>query len=995
MISKKRASALSILITVLAFAVASVHAAVNLKTEFMDNPLGIDTVKPRFSWIVEDATPGAKQTAYQIQASASPEKLAKGEADLWDSGKVDSNQSNLVEYAGKPLVSRQEVWWRVKSWDKDGKDTGWSQLGRFEVGLLGSSDWASAEWISAPRFPEDESEVSTRWFDAALITEPVKGGTYSNDAIESSRQDLAKTTGSALLRKQFNLPAGVVRARLYLSTLGFHEITLNGRDIDDHRMEPAPVHAPLFSYYVVKDVTGLLKEGDNCLGLTLSNGRHVEGPRHHVMKDYGDRPATKALLVADLSDGSQLEIVSDASWKASPGPIVRDSFWVGEAVDATRIPDGWDRAGFDDASWQSAEKADCVLPPKTIFQAFPPGRVVRRVKPVAMLNPVPGVWVFDMGEEIVGNTELKVTVPRGTLMTLRYAGDIYGVRPEPFYRLRYSVSGYPLEEARRKGMLAPQDRGTVFPTRRIPIGPDKRYDHKAVGMAVCTDVFRAAGGREEVFERKFGYRPFRYVELTGYPGTPTLDTLTGLVTHDDVAATGSFACSNPLLNEIEEASARTLRYMLQGMQLDNSGGEKGHYPHMLALNYGIHAYRHDVAAFTSRILSEMRDYSGPHHAFDSRLKDAPSTSSKRVSISESQFYTELPWQFYLYYGDRRELETNYPLMRDFIGFWFENPKVPSLILDDAFGDHNGWTTAYGLPQYWKNPSLWAGCLVPHLVPKDFYGTTTGLKFTGTALQAARILNRDEDATQLEKLRGEIRTAARDKFRDPTSGVYCAGAPTMQGINALAVWSGLAEKSEYGPLVEGIVEDMREKWNGHISTGSRASYPLLAVLTENGRVDDAYEIMARTNYPSLGHMLSFGSKTIAEAWAYPDYPTDASRTQAEGYTQMTRWFYEWLCGVKPDPAAPGFKHFFITPYIPKDLASAGMEFQSPYGRIATAWQQDGDKLRLTVEVPWNTTATVQVPGFRPVSVNGQPQEKSEFNLPAGKWEIVAMQNQETK
>ena len=964
----------------------------SLKTEFLENSLGIDTAKPRFSWIVQDTMPGAKQTAYQLQAAVSPEFK---EPLLWDSGRVASEQSHLVEYAGKPLVSRQQVWWRVKSWGKDGKDTGWSQPGRFEVGLLGTADWAGAEWISAPRFPGDESEVSARWFDAAVITTPWLSGVLSGGAIESARQDLAKTSGAAMLRKEFDLPGEAVRVRLYLSTLGFHEVTMNGRAVDDHRMETSPVHAPLFSYYVVKDVTELLKTGRNCLGLTLSNGRHVEGPRHHVVKDYGDRPATMVRLVADLADGSQVEVLSDASWKAAPGPIVRDSFWVGEAVDATRVRAGWNKAGFDDASWQPVEKADCVLPPKVIFQSFPSVRVVRRIKPVEMFNPAPGVWVFDMGEEIVGNAELRLRVPRGTVLTLRYASDIHGVYPDPFYRFRYSVSGYPPEVARRKGMLSPQGRGTVSHTRRLSRSANGSNDYYAVAPAVCTDVFRAAGGPEEVFERKFGYRPFRYVELTGYPGTPTLETVTGLSTHNDIAATGSFACSNPLLNEIEEASARTLRYLLQGMQLDNAGGEKGHYPSLLSLNYGIHAYRHDLSAFTARILNEVRDYSGLHDVIASRLKDAPPKGSVRVSVSESQLiYTELPWQFYLYHGDRLELETNYPLMRKSIGFWFENPKFPSLILDDGFGDHNGSTAAYDLPQYWKNPSSMAGCLVPHAVPKDFYGTTTGLKVTGTTLQAARILNRDDDAAQLEKLRVEIRTAARDKFRDPTSGVYCAGAPTMQGVNALAVWSGLADRSEYGPLVDGIVEDMREKWNGHISTGARASYPLLAVLTQNGRVDDAYAIMTRTNYPSLGHMLSFGSKTLAEAWAFPAFPNDAARTQGE-LAPMTTWFYEWLCGVKPDPALPGFKHFFITPHFPKDLASAGMEFRSPYGNIATWWEQKKGTVTLKARVPWNTTATVKLPGFTKITINAKPEEQSVFNLPAGEWEIIANQNKERK
>ena len=176
-------------------------------------------------------------------------------------------------------------------------------------------------------------------------------------------------------------------------------------------------------------------------------------------------------------------------------------------------------------------------------------------------------------------------------------------------------------------------------------------------------------------------------------------------THNDIAAKGSFACSNPLLNGIEKASARTLRHLLQGMQLDNAGGEKGNYPSLFSLPYGIHAHRHDLVALTARSLNEVRDYSGLHDVIASRLNDAPPKGSVRVSVSEPQLiYTELPWQFYLYHGDRRELEANYPLMRKSVGFWFENPKFSRLILDDGFGDHTGSNSAYDLVQYWKNGS---------------------------------------------------------------------------------------------------------------------------------------------------------------------------------------------------------------------------------------------------------------------------------------------------
>jgi hypothetical protein len=170
--------------------------------------------------------------------------------------------------------------------------------------------------------------------------------------------------------------------------------------------------------------------------------------------------------------------------------------------------------------------------------------------------------------------------------------------------------------------------------------------------------------------------------------------------------------------------------------------------------------------------------------------------------------------------------------------------------------------------------------------------------------------------------------------------------------------------------------------------------LLKVLSQNGHINEAYAIMNRTTYPSLGHMLSFGSRTIAESWGFPDAPSTAAHIQAE-FTKMTQWFYEVLCGIQPDPAAPGFKHFTIEPHFPKDLKSTGMEFQSAYGHIATSWEQKDGNVILKAQVPWNTSATVKLPGYGAITVNGKPQEKSEFTLAAGQWEIVAKQNMEQK
>jgi alpha-L-rhamnosidase len=632
------------------------------------------------------------------------------------------------------------------------------------------------------------------------------------------------------------------------------------------------------------------------------------------------------------------------------------------------------------------------MPPKIIFQSFPSERITRRVKPVKLLNPAPGVWVFDLGQGIVGNAELKVELPRGTMLGLRYSEDIFGNRPEDYYRACRRVASDDPATAGNSGMISPKHRGSLINTDCIY--PKRTLAREKRGLATPADVFCTAGGGPEVFERKFGYRDFRYVELTGYLGTPTLETITGLVVHNDLDPIGTFTSSNPLFNEIADAAARTVLYLLHGMQHDNAGAEKEHNTEILSKHVGLYAYRLDAASFVGHQLDEVRDYSAFHKKRNKgrHIIVPPWSFSHSVvgrsapnGIAFSKQYTELPWKQFLYNGDRRELELQYPLIRDFVRYFFENPELPGLIRKDNWSDHNSHTSANDLPVAMR---------VSPTIPGEYVGTATGHVMVGTAISIAELLGHKEDAEHWRKLQDSIRLAVRNQFLDPKTGKYCPEALGVQGINATAIDYGIAGKEEYQSLIEAILRDMKEKWNGHLSTGNQASWPLLKVLSKNGYIDEAYTIMNRTTYPSYGHMLSFGSRTIAESWGYPDAPSGHAHIQADEFA-MSQWFYEVLCGIQPDPVAPGFKHFYIEPHFPKDLKSAGMDFQSAYGRIATSWEQRDENVTLKAQVPWNTTTTVKLPGFTQIRVNGKAENQSEFQLSAGKWEIIANNKKEPK
>jgi alpha-L-rhamnosidase len=838
------------------------------------------------------------------------------------------------------------------------------------------------------------------WIEKATISKvgeqpgmDPKTAMANEQIIAYAREELSKVTPAFLLRKEFSIPANIRLARLYIATLGFHELRINGALVDDHRLEPSIAHYSQRAYYVVKDLSTVLQKGNNCIGLTLSKGRYNETPNSFQMQFYGEQPATRVMLIVETTNGETMEMVSDETWKSSEGPVIVDSFWIGEVQDATREQPGWDCAGFNDRNWAAAALAKPVsqrpewnqFPKELVALPCPPEREIKRIKPVSMKNPAPGVWVFDMGELVVGNAELKVRAPAGTKLSLRYSEDVRGTYPESYYRKANAYAPYCVdpETGKKPGMLAPKPRGVLLFFKPTIKGKNLPY-------AMPADLFLTGGKGKEVFQRKFGYRPFRYVELIGYPGEPTLETVTGVVIHTDLKAAGTFTSSNPLLNKIEAAGNRTLLYCLHGATHDNTGGEKGYYPYNASLNFGTFAFRNDFASTSHKVLEDVHVFTESECLAEScfssrhagRIVTPPST------ISELQNHTELPWQHYLFYGDRRELEARYPLVQKYIKYWFQNPKYTGYLRHDKWSDHTGFSSSNdipGLPKIAYTP----------FVPNEFYGSAIGHKVTGTAARIAGILNHQEGMNTYRQIQTSIADAVNAKFFDPAKTNYCPEALTVQGANALALYCGLATEKDGANLADNIVADMKEKWNGHLSTGSRASYPLLAVLSKYGRIDDAYAIMARTNYPSLGHMLSFGTGTIGESWEFPDAPPMASHCQNEGYTQMTRWFYQDLCGLNPDPQEPGFKHFFLQPQIPKDLKSAGMEFQSPYGRIATSWEQKDGSVTLKAQVPWNTSATVKLPGFTQITINGKAQDKSEFILPAGKWEIVANKNNKPK
>ncbi len=356
--------------------------ASRLRCEDLVDPLGVDTLHPRLSWQLESDQRGQEQTAYQILVASSQDRLSADVGDLWDTGKQVSDETIGIQYAGRPLTSRQVCFWKVRVWDKAGK-VGQSKISRWEMGLLRPADW-QASWI-AP----------TKDINAA---------------------------GSPLLRKDFTINGRIKRARAYVCGLGYFELLLNGRKVGDHLLDPGYTRYDKRALYVTYDVTDLLKAGRNTVGAMLGNGWY--NVQNKAAWDFDKAPwrASPQLLCqieVELTNGRTITVASDSSWKSSDGPIVFNSIYGGETYDRRLEKTGWDRPGFDDSGWRLVPAVEppaggALQPDDAAIQ------VDRVLNPVSITEPKPGVFVFDFGQNLSGHAELRVRGPAGTTVKMKY-----------------------------------------------------------------------------------------------------------------------------------------------------------------------------------------------------------------------------------------------------------------------------------------------------------------------------------------------------------------------------------------------------------------------------------------------------------------------------------------------------------------------------------------------------------------------------------------------
>jgi len=834
--------------------VSGVFVPMDLRCEYMSNPLGVDTTSPRFSWNIRHPERGQAQSAYQILVASSRKNLDAGIGDRWNSGKVMSDQSVNVVYGGKPLESGETCYWKVRVWDKDGHASQYSDVATFDMGLLRESDW-KAEWIGA----EDIS--------------------------------------APLLRKEFTLDKEVKKARAYISGLGCYELYINGGRVGNDVLNPGQSEYSRRVLYSTYDVTNLLKKGKNAVGVML--GRGWWGKLGSV---YGDvSPRMILQLDVEFTDGANTSVVSDTTWKTSSGPIVADDLYDGEIYDARQERPGWDRPGYDDYGWDNAQSKPS---PGGVMdsQLMPAIRVIEVMDPVALTEPLPGKYVFDFGQNFAGWSKLMVSGPAGTKITLKTAEIL-------------------------------NDDGTI--------------NQSSYGGAKSTDSYILKGEGQEVYEPRFTYHGFRYVEVTGFPGRPTLENLKGCVVHSAVEPSGSFSSSSSLLNQIHHNVIWSEKSNYHSVPTDCPHREKRGYTGDGQVSAEATIHNFNMAALYTKWLNDMRDSQLESGKIPNVAPWYNGYDGMGGGVPWGSAYILLPWWMYEYYRDVRILEDHYPNMKMHLEY------LRDLAKNDSNPEEEYIINEFG--PYWESLGEWCSpgrtdC-PNHPVVSTYYWYKDAL----TMSKIAEVLGKSSDADYYLSLANSIRDAFNSKFLNRSDNTY-GGSPYFQTYQILPLEAGMVPEANEDMVFDNLVRDIMIDNNGHLDTGIFGTKYLFPVLMEHGRGDVAFTIVSQTTYPSYGYQIGMGATTLWERW---EYLTEGMASfNHHMFDTVDEFFYKYLAGITP--MSPGYRKISIRPCILGDLEWVNASIETVRGTVSSRWVKGTDSLVLEVTIPVNSEAEICVP-----------------------------------
>lgn len=858
----------------------------DLRVEYLNNPEGIEVVKPRMSWILKGDGFNRLQTAYRIKVASSTQLL--DQPDVWDSGKVASDRSNQIVYNGNQLLSNKKYYWKVTVWDENG-DSSTSTIAFWSMGNLSFHDWKG-------QFIGHDVGYNKKDKYADLYLPPAR-----------------------YLRHSFNINKKIKRATAYTTALGLYELRLNGHKVGDDYLLPGWTDYDERLYYQTFDITNQLSQGENVVGAIIADGWYAGYIGYallvrldKVREFYGVNPSFMGQIKIEYEDGTSEIIASNNNtWKANQGAILEADIIMGETYDARLEQKGWDQAGFDDTAWS---KPKLYTLPNGRLEPSPTTGVKNQetIKPIRITQPKQGTYIFDLGKNIAGIARLKTQGAAGTKITLRF-GEIL------------------------------KNDGTLLTEN--------------LRRARVTDTYILSGDGIEIWEPRFTYHGFQFVELSGLTEEPTLETITGLKLSSIDTDAGTFTSSNPMNNTLftnikTTQAANFVDIPTDCPQRDERLGWTGD-----AQVFAKSAtYTADVASFFTKFCIDLDDAQRWYGAYPN-FAPFPFSRPGQYSPAWMDAGIIIPYTMMQVYDDTRIVEYMYEGMQEFM-----------LFQEEASVD-------YLRPGAGKNWGDWLA--VNETTSHDFIASAYYGYDAQLMAQMARAIGKEEDAIKYENDFNNIKDAFSKKYILPD------GRTTEDSMTtyALALYFDLYPEDLAQKGAARLAEKIEE--NGYkFATGFLGTKHVMLALSKYGFHDVSYKLFQQKEYPSWGYSVENGSTSIWERW--DSFTKDDSKNanlnaamnsfSHYAFGSVAEWMFQYAAGI--DASSNGYKNIIIKPAISKEMQFINGSTQTVNGIITSNWEIKKKQLFMTVEIPANTTAHIYIPYNQgnKIKVNGNKLHK---------------------
>ena len=834
---------------------------IHLRCENLTNPIGLDVPQPRFTWQLQSNARSVLQTAYELKVS--DESSMK--SSTWASEKINSDQSVMVPYGGPALASGKKYFWQVRVWDNHGNVCPWTSVASWQMGLLKPTDW-NAKWI-VPGYVED------------TVNRP-----------------------SPLLRKQFSCTKKIKSATAYITSHGLYQASINGKRVGDAYLTPGWTSYNKRLQYQTYDVTGLLQQGNNAIGVILGGGwyRGVIGFSNN-RNVYGRDIALLLQVDIEFTDGTKQQVISDESWKSSTGSIRYAEIYNGETDDARDEKIGWENANYNDASWSGVQ----VMPFSKDVLVGTYNEPVKKheiFKPVRIFTTPLGEQVIDFGQNLVGWVMVKANGAAGDTITIQHAEVL--------------------------------DKNGNFYTENLR-------------AAKATDHYVLKGGGEESFEPHFTFHGFRYIKITGYRGTIQPENFVAVALYSSMQPTGTFACSDPLLNQLQH---------------NVQWGQKGNFldvPTDCPQRDERLGWTGDAQVFSRTASFNMQ----VNNFFAKWLKDLAADQASNGAIpfvipnilgqpigatGWADAGTIIPWNMYLAYGDKRILEQQYASMKAWVGYMEKSSK--NYLWNTGF--HFGDWLFYSL----DNDNIGRSAITDkYLIAQCFFAYSTQI-----LINTATVLGKTDDVKYYTDLIQKVKDAFLHEYVTENGRLVSS----TQTAYVLALNFDMLPENMRAQAVERLVQNIKD-YNDHLTTGFLGTPYLCHVLSRFGKTDIAYKLLLQQTYPSWLYPVKMGATTIWERWngIRPDSSFASASMNSfnhYAYGAIGDWMYRVMTGMDTYTDGPGYKHIKIQPHVGGGLTMAAADLETYYGKLSSHWKVANGQLTYDIEVPANTTADIFLP-----------------------------------